>query len=139
MRSIIHNSAKENIEQQICSLQSNPMVKIYIQNLNYKSLESKYNIITKEIDELEKQITALSKDRIRHKIHSEIMTKPVAIKKSEELAISIRRLIDKSKYIKLPQIISTLNAEILLLQSTINDLQKKQSEINSIYTNSNTQ
>ena len=62
-----------------------------------------------------------------------VMTQEEAEKKVEELSAKLRSMNDKHNHIRIPEQIERLKSEIKLLNSTIEDLLKKQKEIQETY------
>lgn len=130
---LIHQSAKAGILKELEAISSLPVVLDYNSDLEKKELQKQFGRLDDQILELNKQINA-SKKQISHLEQvTGRMTKEDAEKQTAEASEAIRRLTEKMGYLKIPQRITTLNAEITLLQSTIDSLEKKLSEIESVY------
>ena len=57
------------------------------------------------------------------------MSQEEAIRKSADLSERIRITNEKEQYIRLPKVIDSISAEILLLRETVSDLESKLVEI----------
>ena len=133
LKVLINDSARRTIVSDMDKLSSNPLVIQYLQQKECSELKSKSDILIKSIEELKRSINSLQKDITRYSHTCAKMTRSAAQAKSIELANDIRRVTEKEQHIKLPQIVATLKAEILLINSTIADLRKKQAEIQAVY------
>lgn len=133
VRVLIHSKAKNPILQEIQDMQQLPVI---IDFMNYERKKS----ISSELEQVQKKkadIVSLihqSEKNIKNFQHiAETMSMEEAKKKSDELSEHIRRLNEKQKNIKIRSLISSLSAEILLLEQTIIDLQTRQEKIESMY------
>ncbi len=133
IRVLVHQSAKSNIESQIASLSHNPLVIQYIRNEKISALNKKLIDLKKQKDEIEKQLCSLLNEQSNLKKDCLTMTKEDAQQKLSDTISAIRRLNDKSNNLKISQRISSLNAEIILLNQTIAELNRKLNEIESSY------
>lgn len=130
---IINQAAKMQIAAEINSLKDKPVIVHYQTSLRKTELKSQLDKVKTQKTDVEKQISA-SKNQIQHfSAITKRMTREDAEKQSKDSAEAVRRLTEKSNNIKIPQIISTIRAEITLLNQTIVDLQNKMAQIESSY------
>ncbi len=133
IRILVHQSAKSNIESQIASLSHNPLVIQYQRNEKISALNKKLLDLKKQKEDIEKQLSSLLNEQSYLKKECLAMSKDKVQQKLSDTVSAIRRLNDKSNNLKISQRISSINAEIILLNQTINDLNNKLKEIESSY------
>ncbi len=129
IRIIIHSKAKEPIEEAISEKEKMPVIKAYKASEYRKELESRLEKIQKSIYDVTATIHQLEKTIKNNRRIAAAMTKEEAQQQSNELAATIRYLTDRQNYIKLPQLIAKIIAEIELLNQTIINLTEKQKTI----------
>ncbi len=129
MRIFINKIAREQMEQEISELQETPIVKRYLQDSKRVTLEKELEDTEKHINDIEKQISDIITQIEQFRKQTSKMSKNKAESEVQKNSATIRRLTDKQNHIKIPQRISALKAEIVLLDSTIDDLIRKQEEI----------
>ncbi len=130
---LINQTALIQINKEIEFLETKPVIIAFNKSRQKKQAELELtktqgvkNDIIKQINNSDKQIHNLS-------VITSVMSMEEAQKKSEECSNAIRRLTDKQNLVKIPQRISTLKAEIMLLKTTIAELQVKLSKIEQMY------
>lgn len=132
VRSLVNKSAKVQIEQELERLQSIPVIVVAAGYLRRKELSSQLETIKKQLSEVSNQISS-SQNKIRQ---LERKTADCSLDKAQEqsksLSVRIRELTEKQNYLKIPQTIEKLEAEILLLNSTIKSLEVQQAQIASL-------
>ena len=137
IRSCIHSAAKKNIEQELDSIKGSDSVIDYKVNSEKKKIQKYSEKLSKQLELIQHKINSNKKEIIQNQRIISKMSKDEAYSKMIDYSEAIKRLNEKENQIKIPQNISKLQAEITLLNNTIADLLKKQSEI--IGTSSNSQ
>ena len=132
IKSIINLAAKKTIDSEIAELTLSDIVLAANNSAKRKELKSEIDSLKKQEADIEKQIN-ISQNSMQNfaKIIGGQKLEDLQ-KRSLELAADIRRLNDKQSYLRLPDIIASLKAEVILLQSTIKDLGAKQKEIEAL-------
>ena len=132
IKSIINLAAKKTIDSEIAELTLSDIVLAANNSAKRKELKSELDSLKKQEADIEKQIN-ISQNSMQNfgKIIGGQQLEDLQ-KRSLELATDIRRLNDKQSYLRLPDIIASLKAEVILLQSTIKDLGAKQKEIEAL-------
>ena len=105
-----------------------------MRNLRRNILKSQKEKADRALFDAEKQLVELKNIKANLVVICQQVTQEEAEQKVEELSAKLRSLNDKQNHIKIPVQIETLKSEIKLLQSTINELLKKQKEIQETYT-----
>lgn len=130
---LIHSKAKDPILQEIQDMQQLPVIIDFINFERKKSVSAELDQVQKKKAEAIASIHQSEKN-IKNLQHiADSMSMDEAQKKSDELSEYIRRLYDKQNNIKIRSLISSLSAEILLLEQTITDLLTRQEKIESLY------
>jgi len=129
IKAIINVAARKNIEDEILALEDTTIVKDAISYEKRTELQANIDSLIKQQENVKNQIATAQKNIAR--LNSAVASKTLeeAQQESSKYSEDIRRISEKQNFLKLPQTIATLKAEILLLQTTINDLQTKQVEI----------
>lgn len=130
---LINTSAKIQINSELESLKDNPLVIEHRAKEKYASISSILESTKKQIESIEKQIDTLEQEKQSLSVECSEISQSEAKSKLVQVSAQIRNLVEKSNYLKIPQLINTLKAEIALLESTINDLQDKKAQIESMY------
>ncbi len=136
VRNCIHSAAQKTIESEISDLKKEDIIIDFNMALKKKELQKYYDSLSKKFENVKQKITYDNKDIIQYERIIKQMSKDEAYSRMLESQDAIRRLSEKETYIKIPQTISKLRTEILLLNNTIDDLLKKQNEIIQSTTNS---
>ncbi len=134
IRNIIHASAREPIVKEIESLENNEAVIAYKAYEHKKALISQLEKVKKCINDATGLIHQLEKTIANNRRLTTGTTLEEAKQSSCKLSEVIRRLNEKQKYIKIPQNIARIAAEIDLLNQTIKDLTEQQKKIEDSYT-----
>jgi chromosome segregation ATPase len=132
--SIIRKMAADPIASEIKEMEKLPVVIHYNDCLHRKDIEDRLQKVQKNISDTHNMIKQSEKSIKNYEAVTSQMPLEEAKKKSIELGEKIRTLTETQNYIKIPQIISSVNAEITLLKRTVEDLQYKRSEIEKTYT-----
>ncbi len=132
VKALINIVAKKSIEDEIDELSKTRVIKDYNDSLKRKELQDKIDSIIAQQQSVKNQISASKKVIAKLTQETESSTYEQTQIESQSLAEDIRRLNEKQTYVKLPQMISTLKAEIILLKQTISDLTAKQAQIGEI-------
>ena len=132
IKSIINSAAKNVIEEEISNLLNSNIVSQANGVSNRKEIQSNLNSLRKQETELKQQINISQKNIEALNKITEGKTLEEAQTSSQQIAAHIRQINDKKALLKIPGVISALKAEIILLQSTIKDLEAKQSEIETL-------
>lgn len=129
IKAIINVAARKNIEDEIIALEGTTVVKDANSYEKRTELQASIDSLIKQQENVKNQIATAQKNIAR--LNSTVASKTLeeAQQESSRYSEDIRRISEKQNFLKLPQTIATLKAEILLLQTTINDLQTKQVEI----------
>ena len=129
VRSLVNKSAKVQIEQELNRLQSIPVIVVATGFLRRKELSSQLESVKKQLVDVSNQISS-SQNKIKQ---LERKTAECSLEdaqaKSKAYAARIRELTDKQNYLKIPQTIEKLEAEIILLNSTIKSLETQKAKI----------
>ena len=134
VRNIVNKSARVQIEQEMAKLEQEPVIKIAVSYLKRKELQSQLDVVKKQLADVESQIFT-SENKIKQLERKTAgCSYSDAQEESKKLAAKIRELTDKQNYLKIPQTIEKLEAEILLLNSTIKSLKAKQAQIAALNT-----
>ena len=132
VRSLVNKSAKVQIEQELERLQSIPVIVVAAGYLRRKELASQLEVVKKQLTEVSNQISS-SQNKIKQlEKKTADCTFDNAQVQSRKLASRIRELTEKQNYLKIPQTIEKLEAEIILLTSTIKSLEDQQAQIASL-------
>ena len=132
VRSLVNKSAKVQIEQELERLQSVPVIVVAAGYLKRKELTSQLEVVKKQLTEVSNQISS-SQNKIKQlETKTADCTFDNAQVQSRKLAARIRELTEKQNYLKIPQTIEKLEAEIILLTSTIKSLETQQAQIASL-------
>ncbi len=132
VKAVINQYAKMGVENELALLSQTGIVIAANDSLRRKELQSQLDSLNKQRADIVNQINASNKQiTLLSKLTSE-KTLTEAQNESAELAEHIRILNEKQNYLKIPSTILALNAEIVLLQTTIKDLEAKQAEITTI-------
>ena len=132
LKTIINIAAKNSIDAEISQLLQSNIVIAANDALKRKELQGEIDSLKKQEFELKKQISASEKNIENYLKVTTGKTLEDAQIESQSLTAHIRRINDKQTFIKLPSVISSLKAEITLLQSTIKDLEVKQLDIEKL-------
>ncbi len=132
MKAIINFAAKSSIDSEISELLQSNIVMSANCALKIKELQCELDSLRKQELELKKQISSSKKNIENYRRITEGKTLEDAKDNSQRLSVNIRRITDKQSYIKLPSVISSLKAEIILLESTIKDLESRRQEIQKL-------
>ena len=132
LKAIINIAAKNSIDAEIAELSQSSIVISANDALIRKELQSEIDSLKKQEAELNKQISSSEKNIENYLKITAGKTLEDAQIESQSLTAHIRRINDKQAYLKLPSVISALKAEIILLQSTIKDLEVKQLDIEKL-------
>lgn len=132
LKAIINIAAKNSIDAEISELLQSNIVIAANDALKRKELQGEIDSLKKQESELKKQISAAEKNIENYLKVTAGKTLEDAQIESQSLTAHIRRINDKQAYLKLPSVISALKAEIILLQSTIKDLEVKQLDIEKL-------
>ncbi len=132
LKAIINTAAKNSIDSEISELLQSNIVISANEALKRKELQDEIDSLRKQESELKKQISAAEKNIENYLKVNAGKTLEDAQIESQSLTAHIRRINDKQAYLKLPSVISALKAEIILLQSTIKDLEVKQFDIEKL-------
>lgn len=132
VKSVINQSAKIQIEQELESCSKYPVIVAAKSHLMKKELIAQKNKLEEDKRENDKNILVL-KNKINQlqKITSRCSLAE-AKKQSSDISEWIRRLNDKENYLQIPKTIEKLEAEIILLRSAIADLTSKQNQISAL-------
>jgi len=132
VKAVINQYAKMGVENELASLSQTDIVMAANDALRRKELQSQLDSLTKQRADVANQINASNKQiTVLSRLTAE-KTLTEAQDESAQLADHIRILNEKQNYLKIPSTILALNAEIVLLQTTIKDLEAKQAEITAI-------
>lgn len=132
LKAIINTAAKNSIDAEISELLQSNIVISANEALKRKELQDEIDSLRKQESELNKQISSSEKNIENYLKITAGKTLEDAQIESQSLTAHIRRINDKQAYLKLPSVISALKAEIILLQSTIKDLEVKQLDIEKL-------
>ena len=132
IKSIINNAAKSSIEAELAELSLLPIVCDANDAITKKELQAKLDTAEKQKSDVENQINASKKTIVNLTKLTSQKTMQEAQNESAEIAAHIRQINEKQNYLKLPSAISSLKAEVILLQQTIKDLEAKQQEIEQL-------
>ncbi len=132
LKAIINTAAKNSIDSEISELLQSNIVISANEALKRKELQDEIDSLRKQESELKKQISSAEKNIENYLKVTAGKTLEDAQIESQSLTAHIRRINDKQAYLKLPSVISALKAEIILLQSTIKDLEVKQLDIEKL-------
>jgi hypothetical protein len=132
MKSIINLAAKNSIDSEIDELAQTQVVVDANSWLKRKEVQSQIDATTKQRDDVRNQIN--SSQKLITQLSKTTAEKTLAQVQAESVdyATRIRVLNEKQTYLKLPQTIASLKAEIILLQQTISDLSAKKDEITAL-------
>lgn len=133
MKALINQAARLQIVVELESLKGQASVVDYNDFNARKQLESELSKVKKSIAEIDVSISQSQRKVSTLKNLTSQMSQEEAQSESKNCAETIRRLTDKQNFIKLPQRINTLKAEITLLRQTIQDLYKQQEKIKASY------
>lgn len=133
MKALINQAARLQIISELDSLNTQSSVLDYNNFNTRKQLESDLTKVKKSITEVDAVINQSHKKLATLKNLTSQMSQEDAQSEIKDCSESIRRLTDKQNFIKLPQRINTLNAEITLLRQTIQDLHTQQAKMKSSY------
>lgn len=132
LKAIINSAAKNNIDDELAQLSTSDVVLAANSWLKRKEIQTQIDGTNKQKEDVRNQINASQKQITTLTRITSVKTLEQAQKESAEFAQHIRVLNEKQAYLKLPQTIATLKAEILLLQETIRDLTSKKAEIDTL-------
>ena len=132
LKAIINIAAKNSIDAEISELLQSNIVITANDALKRKEFQSELDSLKRQESELKKQISSSEKNIENYLKITAGKTLEDAQIESQSLTAHIRRINDKQAYLKLPSVISALKAEIILLQSTIKDLEVKQLDIEKL-------
>lgn len=132
IRGFINKIAQEQMQKESLELQKNPIIIRYLQDPERESIKKELSDTKKQITDIEKQISDIEAKIKQLEKQISGMSKDEAEQELQINTESIRKLTEKQNDIKIPQRLSTLKAEIILVQSTIDDLTRKQNEISII-------
>ena len=132
VRSLVNKSAKIQIEQELDRLKSIPVIVVAAGYLKRKELTSQLEAVKKQITDVSNQISSSQNKINQLEKKTAGCTYLNAQEKSRNLSARIRELTDKQNYLKIPQTIEKLEAEIILLNSTIKSLEAQQAQIASL-------
>lgn len=129
VNTLIKQYAKASIEQEMEALEANPLVIQHKKQKEQSRLENEKSSVEKSINNLQTVISELksTKSKLEHTVST--MSQEEAIRKSADLSERIRITNEKEQYIRLPKVIDSISAEILLLRETVSDLESKLVEI----------
>lgn len=133
MKSLINTAARKKMSEELDSIINEPVIIDYKSCCYRSDLEAKLQKVTKEKEDVQKCIERSEKQCEDLGRTTSAMTMVEASETSRTLSETVRRLTEKQNYIKIPQRIATLYAEITLLNQTIQDLIAKQEKIDSSY------
>lgn len=128
-KSVINEAARIQLERQIAEIENNPITINHNNDLRRNTLKSQKEKLNRSLQEAQKQLAELQKVNASLTFVCQQMTQEEAEQKVEELSARLREINDKQNHTKIPEQIERLKSEIMLLNSTISDLLKKQSEI----------
>ena len=131
---IISEAARVELTRRIEEIENNPITVNHKNDLRRNILKSQKEKADRALFDAEKQLVELKNIKANLVVICQQVTQEEAEQKVEELSAKLRSLNDKQNHIKIPVQIETLKSEIKLLQSTINELLKKQKEIQETYT-----
>lgn len=129
INSLIKQSAKPVIMQELVDLKNNSLVIQYNMQQEHTSLKNELSVIEKNISAVESEISMLESEKLKLTETAAIMSQEEAASQFDYWTTRIRITTEKEQYLKLPQIIDSIKSEILLIQQTISDLQSKLSDI----------
>ncbi len=132
VKAVINSAAKPFIDAEIVALRQTPIVMASINFDKRKELQSQLDSKQKQKSDVYNKINASKKQISNLESTTKKKSQEEASAEVRELVETIRRLNEKQNYLTLPRTIATLNAEIILLTQTIDDLSAKQSEISGI-------
>lgn len=132
-KSIINDAARVELARRIEEIENNPLTIIYKNELRRNSLRSQKEKADRALFDAQKQLVEYKKVRESLLQTCSVMTQEEAEKKVEEFSAKLRSMNDKHNHIRIPEQIERLKSEIKLLNSTIEDLLKKQKEIQETY------
>lgn len=128
---VIKQSARVAIEKEIETLDNDTLVVQYKQQQERKRLEGEIATVTKNINNLNSSMSILKNNKERSDRTASAMSHDEAVRQSEDYANRIRITNEKEQYTKLPQVIDSIKAEIILINQTISDLQARLRDIDS--------
>ncbi len=123
VKAFINQTALIQINQEIQAMELQPVIIEYNKIQQRKSLEEELAKIRNEKNSILEQIKNSDKRIQDLNTAASVMTLAEAQSKSLEASNAVKRLTEKQNLVKIPHRISTLKAEIMLLKTTINELQ----------------
>ncbi len=133
LRTVIHQSAKKSIDEEIAQLEKKQVIIDYNKSIVRKNLENQLAKINKSIEDTDSAIVLGEKNCENFQKTIQGVSFEQVKKEIADLSETIRRLTNKQNLVKIPQRIITLKAEVALLESTISDLLKKAQQIDSSF------
>lgn len=134
MKALINQAARLQIAAELNTLEKETAVADYNNCNKRKQLDSELAKVKKSISEINSSISQSEKKCLSFDSIASQMSQKEAQDIIRDCTETIRRLTEKQNFIKLPQRINTLKAEITLLKQTIQDLRTQQEKIKSSYT-----
>lgn len=134
VRNLVNTSAKIQIQQEMANLEKEDVIVVALSYIKRKELQSKLDSEKKQLAEVSNKILPFQNKIKQLERKTEQCTLEQAKKESENISERIRILTDKQNYLKIPQTIEKLEAEILLLNSTIKSLEVKLVQIKDLKT-----
>ena len=130
---IINSRAKAPIDKEISELEEMDIIKDYKAANKRKGLNAKLERIRKNKHDVIALIHNSEKSIKNCKRTTEYMTREEAEEQSSMLSEKIKNLTEKQGNVRIPQIIVSIEAEILMLTKTIEDLIAQQKKIEEAY------
>ena len=131
VRNIINSAAQKEIKSTFEALENTQVIMDYNCWQKNSSLNYKLDSARKQRDSLSEQLKSKQAVIDKLKANCSKMQLPEARKVSLMLQENIRNVLEKENQVNIPDLISTINNEIELIQSTINDLLAKKAKIDS--------
>ena len=128
-KDVIKEAARIQLERQIAEIENNPLTVIHKNEIKRASLKSQKEKLDRALFEAQKQLTDLLKANDSLTSFCKDITQEEAEQKVEEFSAKLKVLNEKQNHVRIPEQIDRLRSEIKLLHSTIDDLMKRQSEI----------
>jgi hypothetical protein len=133
IKALINNTAREQMKKEIDELSKSQIVKDYLNDFYRNGLEQQLKSLQKEKIEVQKSIENSQKSCRNYSNFIGTTSVEVLQNENAQLSETIKRLTDKTNSLKIPQIISTLKAEITLINQTISDLKVPRDKITKTF------
>lgn len=133
LKSVIKESAKKSINEELSSITDIRVISDYILSKQKKDLESQLNKVKKELLDVQRAIDSCMQLSDSHKTATNGVSYDQAQEEISKYSEDIRRVTEKLNLVKIPQRITTIQHEITLLEDTIKELLKKSQEIDSAF------